>query len=87
MKRTAIFLGGAVFMSLLSTLPALADSSLPQAGSGPQVLGAGGSGGGGAGGTAFTGSDMSIALVGLTVLVVAGISLLILRKVRTAQYR
>ena len=85
MKRTAISLGSAVFLCLVSAMPALADSSVPQPGSGPQVLGAGGSGGTGPGGTAFTGSDMSIALVGFTVLVVAGISLFILRKVRAAQ--
>ena len=86
MERTAIPLGSAVFLYLVSALPGLADSSLPQPGPGPQVLGAGSSGDTGAGGTAFTGSDMSIALVGLTVLVVAGVSLFILRKVRAAQH-
>lgn len=84
MRKTVLSLGTAVFVCVVTALPALADSSIPQPGSGPQVLGAGGSAGGGAGGTAFTGTDMSIALVGLTVLVVAGISLFVLRRLRTA---
>lgn len=84
MRKTAILLGSAISMSLATAMPALADSSLPQPNSGPQVLGAGGSAGG-TGGTAFTGSDMSLVLIALTILVVAGASLLALRRFRTLQ--
>jgi len=81
MRKTAISLGSALVMCLATALPALADSSLPQPHSGPQVLGAGGSAG--SGGTAFTGSNLSFVLVALAVLVVVGISLLVLRTLRT----
>jgi hypothetical protein len=81
MRKTAISLGTALVMCLATALPALADSSLPQPHSGPQVLGSGGSAG--SGGTAFTGSNLSFVLVALAVLVVVGISLLGLRTLRT----
>jgi hypothetical protein len=84
MKKTAITLGSAVFLCLAAAMPALADSSLPQPHSGPQVLGAGGTAGGGTGGTAFTGSDMSLALIALAILVVSAALLLALRGIRTA---
>lgn len=84
MRKTAILLASAVSMCLATAIPALADSSLPQPNSGPQVLGAGGSAGG-SGGTAFTGSDVSMALIALTILVVAGASLFALRKLRTLE--
>ncbi len=82
MRKTAISLGSALVMCLVTAMPALADSSIPEPNSGPQVLGSGGSAG--VGGTAFTGSDMSLLLVVLTILVVVGASLLALRTLRTA---
>lgn len=81
MRKTAISLGSALVMCLVTAMPALADSSIPEPNSGPQVLGSGGSAG--AGGTAFTGSDMSLLLIVLTILVVVGASLLALRTLRT----
>ncbi len=84
MRKTAISLGSALVMCLVTAMPALADSSIPEPNSGPQVLGSGGSAGGGAGGTAFTGSDMSLLLIVLTILVVVGASFLALRTLRTA---
>lgn len=85
MRKTAISLGSALVMCLVTAMPALADSSLPQPNSGPQVLGAGGGTGGGAGGTAFTGTDISLVLIALTILVVVGASLLALRGLRTVE--
>jgi hypothetical protein len=82
MKKTAISLGGAVLLCLATAMPALADSSLPQPHSGPQVLGTGGAAGAGTGGTAFTGSDMSLALIAMAILVVSAALLLALRSIR-----
>jgi hypothetical protein len=85
MRKTAISLGSAVFLCLVTAMPALADSSLPQPHSGPDVLGSGGTAGGGAGGTAFTGSNMSLALVAVAILVVSAALLLTLRRIRTVE--
>ena len=85
MRKIAISLGSALTMCLLATVPALADSSLPQPHGGPDVLGSGGTAGGGTGGTAFTGSDMSLFLVALAILVIAGASLLALRRLRSIE--
>jgi hypothetical protein len=81
MRKTAISLGGALVMCLMTAMPAVADSSIPQPSAGPDVLGTGGTAGG-AGGTAFTGSSMSLALIALAVVVIAGASLLALRRLR-----
>jgi hypothetical protein len=83
MKKTAISFGSAALLCLATAMPALADSSLPQPHSGPQVLGAGGAAGAGTGGTAFTGSDMSLALIAMAILVVSAALLLALRSIRT----
>jgi hypothetical protein len=82
MRKTALSLGSALVLCLAGAMPALADSSLPQPHGGPDVLGTGGTAGGGAGGTAFTGSNISLALVALAILVIAGASLLALRRLR-----
>jgi hypothetical protein len=86
MRKTASVLGGAVSVLLATAMPALADSSLPQPQAGPQVLGSGGTGGGGAGGTAFTGADLSLALVALAILMVCGVLLLALRRGRIVEH-
>jgi hypothetical protein len=83
MRKTAISLGSALVMCLATALPALADSSLPQPHSSPDVLGTGGTAS--PGGTAFTGSNISLILIAVAVLLVAGISLLALNKLRVSE--
>jgi hypothetical protein len=83
MRKTAISLGGALVMCLMTAMSAVADSSIPQPSAGPDVLGTGGTGGG-AGGTAFTGSTTSLALIALAVFIIAGASLLALRRLRSS---
>jgi hypothetical protein len=85
MRKTAISLGSALSLCLVTAIPALADSSLPQPHAGPQVLGSGGTAGGGTGGTAFTGSNLSVALIALGLLVVSAVLLLAVRRIRTAE--
>jgi hypothetical protein len=82
-RKTAVVLGTSLFMCLVTAMPALADSSLPQPHGGPDVLGTGGTAG--SGGTAFTGSNVSPLLMALAVLVVIGVSsLAILQRRRAA---
>lgn len=81
MRKTAITLGTSLFVSLVTALPALADSSLPGPG-GPSVLGESGQAGGG--GTAFTGSNLAPLMIALAVVVVVGLSLLAYRQRRSA---
>jgi hypothetical protein len=85
MRKTAIMLGSAASVLLATAMPALADSSLPQPHAGPQVLGSGGTAGGGTGGTAFTGSNLSVALIALGFLVVCAVLLLALRRIRSVE--
>jgi hypothetical protein len=82
-RKTAVVLGTSLFMCLVTAMPALADSSLPQPHGGPDVLGPGGTAG--SGGTAFTGSNVPPLLMALAVLVVIGASsLAILQRRRAA---
>lgn len=81
MRKAAIAFGTSVFVSLVTALPALADSSLPGP-DGPSVLGESGQAGGG-GGTAFTGSNLTPLMIALAVVVVVGFSLLAYRQRRT----
>jgi hypothetical protein len=82
-RKTAVAVGTSLFMCVATALPALADSSLPQPHGGPDVLGAGGTAGG-SGGPAFTGSNISPAIVALAVLVVIGLASLVLQRRRAA---
>jgi hypothetical protein len=83
-RKTAITLGTSVFVFLVTALPALADSSLPEPSGGPNVLGTGGTATG-SGGTAFTGSNISPLMVALAVALVIGLaSLAILQRRRAA---
>jgi hypothetical protein len=79
-RKTAITLGTSVFVFLVTALPALADSSLPEPG-GPSVLGESGQAGGG---TAFTGATLAPLMIAFAVVVVVGLSLLAYRQRRTA---
>lgn len=82
-RKTAIAVGTSLVVRLVTAVPALADSSVPQP-HGPTVLGNGGTAPG-AGGTAFTGSNLSPALLTLAVLVVIGVaSLAALQRRRVA---
>ena len=80
MRRTAIAFGTSLFVCLVTALPALADSSLPEPG-GPGVLGESGQAGGG---TAFTGANLAPLMIAFAVVVVVGLSLLAYRQRRTA---
>jgi lysozyme family protein len=79
-RRTAIAFGASLFVSLVTALPALADSSLPAPGN-PSVLGESGQAGGG---TAFTGANLTPLMIALAVVVVVGLSLLAYRQRRSA---
>jgi hypothetical protein len=82
-RRTAAALGTSLLLCLVTAMPALADSSLPQPHGGPDVLGTGGTAG--PGGTAFTGSNVSAAALALVVLVLVGmVSLAIAHRRRAA---
>jgi hypothetical protein len=83
-RKTAVAVGTSLFMCLATALPALADSSLPQPNGGPNVLGSGGTASGSGGGTAFTGSNISWAVVALAVLVIVGLASLVLQRRRAA---
>jgi len=79
MRKTAIALWTSLFVAVLTTLPALADSSLPP----PHhrhthVLGAGG-----ATGTAFTGVNVTPFVVAFAVLVIVGVSALAIYRHRS----
>ncbi len=80
MRRTAIAFGTSLFVCLVTALPALADSSLPEPG-GPGVLGESGQAGGG---TAFTGANLAPLMIAFAVVVVVGLSLLAYRQRRSA---
>jgi len=79
-RRTAIAFGTSLFVCLVTALPALADSSLPEPG-GPGVLGESGQAGGG---TAFTGANLAPLMIAFAVVVVVGLSLLAYRQRRSA---
>lgn len=80
MRKTVISVGTSLLMCLITAMPALADSSLPEPQGGPDVLGVGGTQGG-SGGTAFTGANISWTMMALVVLViVAAVSLAMLRR-------
>lgn len=74
MRKTAVALGTSLFVLVVTALPALADSSLPN----PHV-----DGGGGTGGTAFTGSNLSPIMVAFVFLAIVGISVLALQRRRS----
>ena len=79
MRKTAIALGTSLFVTILTALPALADSSLPH----PHhrhthVLGAGG-----AAGTAFTGVNVMPFVIAFAALVIVGVSALALYRRRS----
>lgn len=76
MKKTAVALGTSLFVSVMTALPAFADSSLPR----PHVAGAGGVRG--VGGTAFTGANLSPIIVTFLVLAIVGLSALVLQRRR-----
>ena len=78
MRKFVVAFGTLVFVSVVTALPAFADSSLP----GPVVQGV--QGGSGTSGTAFTGAaNLGPAMVAFVVLVVLGFSALALQRRRT----
>gem|GEM_PF-3270043 len=81
MRKMAVALGTSLFVSVMTALPAFADSSLPR----PHVGGAGGIAGvGGVGGTAFTGANLSPILVAFVFLAIVGVSALVLQRRRAS---
>jgi LPXTG-motif cell wall-anchored protein len=82
-RKTAIAVGTSVCLCLVTALPALADSSLPQPHGGPDVLGTRATA---PGGTAFTGSNVSWAMLTLGVLLVLGAASLVLLQRRRAAH-
>lgn len=71
MKKMAVAFGTSLFVSVMTALPAFADSSLPR----PHVGGVGG-----IGGTAFTGANLSPIMVAFVVLAIVGVSALVLQR-------
>ncbi len=82
MKRVGLILSSAVAFCLTLAAPALAGSELPRpsGGGGTAVSGAGG-------GTAFTGANISLGLILLAALVVAGIAALAVSRRRVTSSR
>ena len=75
MRKTAVALGTSLFVLIVTALPALADSSLPD----PHVHGNSGTGG-----TAFTGAaHLTPVVVAFAVLVVVGSASLALQRRRS----
>ncbi len=74
MKKNAAALMASLFVSVMTAIPVLADSSLPR----PHAGGVGGAGG--IGGTAFTGANLSPIMLVSVLLAIVGVTALILAR-------